>query len=242
MFVGFDSTNLAEIPISAPVVAGYVGGDWPTYDALLHAWPHARHISIAISPSENADCLDIENGDAQPQDAPLWWARQSHRGIHRPILYSDLANLGAVLRRMDGAGIPRSLYRIWTAHYTGTPHICEHDCFQLAGISSKATADGTQWTDFALARDLDESLFDSQFFTGEDLGIPGRDWYPADEARWIHQYDKLHLRPTLYAKVRTEALRRAMRRRIHAIEQAAKITGWDRDNRLNRYHALHARI
>lgn len=148
----YDSTDVGEIPNNAKAVAGYVGGRWPTFRELLRKFRHAYHISIAISAAENAECLDIENGDAIPQEAPGWVRRQKSRGIRRPILYANLSTMPAVILYLKRAGIALSEVRLWVAHYTGTPHIPE-------GF------DACQFEDNALGRNLDASLCNGDFFS-----------------------------------------------------------------------------
>lgn len=155
MWVMYDAVNTNEIPHSAQAVAGYVGGRWPTYYQLPRQFPHIpaeRIISIAIAPNQVADCLDIENGDAQPRDAPAWVLRQKRRGLERPILYASLDTLPAITIALDAARITRPEYRLWSADYTHQPHITPG-------------ADATQWTDQAQDRQLDETLANDDFFT-----------------------------------------------------------------------------
>ena len=151
MWVMYDSTTLDAIPADAPAVAGYVGGDWPTYHELARRWPHAKHLSIAVNASEDAECLDIENGDATPADAPGWHRRQIAHGVLKPVLYIERSRLPELVAELEQAGIQRDEYRLWIADYTGQPHITPG-------------ADGTQWIDSALGRNLDESLLASDFF------------------------------------------------------------------------------
>jgi hypothetical protein len=158
MWVMYDSTDVTAIPEHAPAVAGYVGGEWETWPMISAHWPHAHRLSIAINAAENADCLDIENGDAQPRDAPAWILRQHQRGLQRPAIYCDLSTLPMVHVALQAARIPRTAYREWTAHYTDEPHITPG-------------ADATQWTSHALNRDLDESLCNDAFF-GSHAPLP----------------------------------------------------------------------
>ncbi len=173
--VMFDSITLKEIPESAPAVAGYTGGNWPTYRELRGRFPKSKLLSIAIQSSEDADVLDIEPGNATPADAPGWVRRQlrvrrevaagkaERNGLYnvdRPVLYASASQMAEVLRELDAADIPRELVLIWTAHYTFTPHICgPTTCGELA-----EEADGTQWTDHAMGRNLDQSLLRPGFF------------------------------------------------------------------------------
>ena len=117
----------------------------------------------------DADCLDIEQGDATPGQAAAWYLRQKARGITRPCLYASAFTMDTeVIPALAAAKIHPAEVRLWAAHYTHTAHICgPHSCREL-GI----TADGTQWTDRALGRNLDQSLLAGDFFGGR----PAASW------------------------------------------------------------------
>lgn len=161
MVAMFDSVNLDEIPPDAPAVAGYIGGKWPTFTKLAARWPNAYRLSVAVSARYDADCLDIEPGDATPWDAPAWVRRQQRRGINRPWVYTSVAGAQPLLNILSSAGVPRAALRLWTAHYTHRPHLCGPPC----GYSLQVNADATQWTDKSLGRNLDESLVADDVFT-----------------------------------------------------------------------------
>jgi hypothetical protein len=158
----FDSVTVSEIPRDGQAAAGYTSG-------LFHTWPEIkagpwpRKLSIAVTASEDAECLDVEPGDATPEEAPAWVRRQKARGVKRPVLYASLSNMSAVLAALARAGIDRSEVKVWTAHYTGNAHVCTPAC----GFGFQATADATQWTDHSMGRNLDESLCDGSFFAGQ---------------------------------------------------------------------------
>lgn len=158
----FDSIDLDQIPADAAIIAGYVGGRWPTAHEIPHRWPHARLFTIAVNAGEDAECLDIETGDATPADAAGWFERQKARGVHRPCLYASASVMQRdVVPVIQAAGIARGAVRLWSAHYGAGEHICgpRPSC----GLMSIG-ADGTQWTDRALGRNLDESLLRPDFF------------------------------------------------------------------------------
>jgi peptidoglycan hydrolase-like protein with peptidoglycan-binding domain len=157
----YDAIDLSQIPPSAQAVAGYVSGRWPTFTRLRGQFPRALLLSIAVTAGDNADCLDIETGDAIPADAAAWFLRQKARGVTRPCLYASASLMESdVVPVMRAAGIDRSAVRLWSAHYSGTPHICgQSSCRQMS-----IEADGTQWTNRAGGRDLDESLLLADFF------------------------------------------------------------------------------
>lgn len=150
--VMYDSIEIGTVPPGPEAVAGYVGGAWPTYKELVKRFPKAHHLSIAIAASEDADCLDIENGDATSGEAAAWVKRQHARGIARPVVYASLSTMPAVLNALAKAGIPRKAVRVWTAHYTYKPHI-------------ELGSDATQYDDKALGRNLDISLCKPDFFS-----------------------------------------------------------------------------
>lgn len=160
----FDSVTVDQIPANAEAVAGYVDGNWQTYRELLVKFPNARKVSIAVSASSDADCLDIENGDATIAQAPEWVKRQWARGVKRPKLYTSVSNWPALHDALHAAGIHRrpfgKSYRRWAAHYTGTAHRCGRS----HGMPGLLRAGATQWTDKALGRNLDESACTRGFF------------------------------------------------------------------------------
>ena len=147
---------------SPDAVAGYRDGRFANEQQLARAFPNHRHLWIVVNAADNADCLDIERGDATPAQAPTWVKRQHARGVKRPVLYCSISAAPAVLEQLAAAGIHRPEIRLWSAHYTGRPHICGP---QTCGFSN-IVADATQWTSRAFNRDLDESLCSPDFFTG----------------------------------------------------------------------------
>jgi hypothetical protein len=156
----YDDVNLGLIPAYAGAVAGYVNGKWANYAAVVKRWPKVAHLSIAVNASADADCLDVERGDAVNTDAPAWVKRQVVRGVKRPVIYTSVSNVKALLAVLSAAGIPRSGVRLWTAHYTFRAHLCTSAC----GFGMPTTADGTQFTDKALGRSLDQSVLAADFF------------------------------------------------------------------------------
>jgi hypothetical protein len=147
----YDAIDVDAIPAGAAAVAGYVGGQWPTYEALLKRFPKAHHVSIAINPLEDAHVLDIERGDANPADAPPWVHRQHVRGLKRPGLYCSLSGMQGVVDMLEEHGVKRENVLLWCAHYTGHAHICGPAC----GDGLKVVVDATQYADTGK---VDESL------------------------------------------------------------------------------------
>lgn len=157
----FDAVNITAIPKDAYAVAGYVNGHWPTFAQLETAFPQAKRLSIAVTAEADADCLDIEPGDATNALAPAWFRRQKARGVALPVFYTSLSNVKALVGVLAAAGIKRDQYRLWTAHYTFTAHLCSASC----GYGMPTYADATQYTDKALGRSLDASFLSTGFFS-----------------------------------------------------------------------------
>ena len=173
----YDSIEVSQIPSTAAAVAGYVNGSWPTFAGLAAAFPHAYRLSIAVTADANAMVLDIETGDATVASAAGWYERQKALGLHRPCFYASASTMSAdLIPAIRVAGIPRSWLRLWSAHYTGQAHICGPSTCGETAIGM----DGTQWTDSALGRNLDQSLLLSNFFDTEVsmqvTKLPPGDW------------------------------------------------------------------
>lgn len=153
---GYDSVTLSTIPSNAQVVAGYVGGMWPTYDAVVRDFPHAYHVSIAINASElthdgkPVNCLDIEPGDAQIGQARAWDVAEIRLGEAHPCDYTSLSSMGALRVATHGLAV---VY--WVAAYDGNPALIGYDAHQ--------------WTDHALGRNLDGDTFSDHFL--QSLGL-----------------------------------------------------------------------
>lgn len=158
--VMFDAVDISQIPAGPAAVAGYVDGAYQTAPLLAARFPHAKLLTIAVNPAHDAEGLDVETGDAAPEDAPGWTRRQEARKVQRPCLYASVEPMqDEVIPVLKAAGITRASVRLWTAHYAGK-HICgPSTCGELS-----TDADGTQWTDQAFGRPLDQSLLAAGFF------------------------------------------------------------------------------
>lgn len=156
----YDSVTVPDIPLGAAAVAGYVDGLYKTYPTLLTHFPHAKHLSIAVSAATDADCLDVEKGDASIPQAPAWVKKQHARGLKRPVVYTSVSQAQALVDALEKGGVPRTAYRLWTAHYTSKPHWCSVVC----SPGFKGTADATQYKS-TTSPNLDTSLVRPGFFS-----------------------------------------------------------------------------
>jgi hypothetical protein len=241
MWVMYDSVTVSEIPAHAPAVAGYVGGNFPTYPTLVKEFPAARKLSIAVNAGEDAECLDIETGDATVSEAPTWFRRQVARGVQRPVLYCSVSLGNDLVETMRTHGVARHEFRLWTAHYTGAAHICG----PAEGLAEPA--DGTQWTDKALGRNLDESLLYAHFFPApvSPLAV----LLPRERNR-VEVFDRLKVHPgrhpVAYRRVRGELVQRRKEIWLAAVKGltihgAHTPKGWDVRHRGARYAILKSR-
>lgn len=114
----YDSVDPDALPRTAELVAGYVTGiyKWPP-----HAWSHwARvkevHIDVNATYPQDSDVLDIERGDAGPNQARAWIEERVKYG--RACLYFSRSSMDAVEAAVTGLpGVD-----VWVADWTGEPH------------------------------------------------------------------------------------------------------------------------
>jgi hypothetical protein len=156
----YDDITASALPSGADAYAGYVDGRYNDYAAIKARFPNAHVVSIAVFASDDADCLDVEPTDATIAEVYGWLKRQLARGVWRPIIYTSASNVDALMRTMNANGFSRSQYRLWSAHYGGGQHICGPATCKLTATA----CDGTQFTDNALGRSLDESVLLDSFF------------------------------------------------------------------------------
>lgn len=157
----FDDVDVALLPAGFDAYAGYVDGIFANLSQVKARFPNAHILTIAVRSSDVADALDVEPGDAVNADAPAWFKKALAAGVTKPCFYTSASNVDALVAELTHAGIPRTAYRIWSAHYGAGQHICGPNSCHLC----QATADATQYTDRAQSKSLDESLCDATFFT-----------------------------------------------------------------------------
>lgn len=115
----FDGVTPANVPAGAALYAGYVNGEWPSLAALSAKFPGALHVSVTVNTVGHATVLDVENGDATPEQAPGWAERQRSDGNPYPVVYMDYANWLLVRNQFADQAIPEPLY--WVAAYVKDP-------------------------------------------------------------------------------------------------------------------------
>lgn len=158
----YDAVTASHLPRDAKAAAFYVDGLFENEAAVKAQCPNARYTSIAVFASSNADCLDIEPGNATVEEAADWYRRQRKlKPRRKPIFYiaaSEADRLVATLRD-HGNGIARNKYILWTAHYGEGKHICGKGC---SFARNSGGVDATQFT--TNNETLDESVCKPSFW------------------------------------------------------------------------------
>ncbi len=156
----FDDVDVSLLP-QADYYAGYADGIFANIAAIHSRFPAAGILSIAVRASDVADALDVEPFDATTSQAVPWFKLALSRGVTKPCIYSSVSNINTIVDLFNKAGIPRTAYRLWSAHYGLGSHIC-------GPTTCKATefaCDATQFTSTAEGKSLDESVALSTFFS-----------------------------------------------------------------------------
>lgn len=168
-----DAIVAANLPPGMDAYAGYVDGQWPDFPLIHGRYPGIPTLALTVYLANEAEGLDIEQGDATPQDAPTFVTERTIAKVWRPVLYCSQSLLTTVQSFCTGAGLLRSAYRLLSAHYgwggqlpglAKGQHICgPRTC------GSHVQADGTQWIDHG---GWDESLLADDFFASAPAPIP----------------------------------------------------------------------
>lgn len=171
LYTMYDDVTQSLLPAGAYAYGAYTNGTWENYNAVKAAHPTAHILGISVTASAVSDCLDIENGDATPGQAPGWYRKAKGKRPNglMPVLYSMASQYGTVIQIMTNAGIPRREYVVWSAHVGAGEHICGPG---TCGFGPGAN--GTQWTWTALGRNLDQSIIDGSFFGAPKPPGPAR--------------------------------------------------------------------
>jgi hypothetical protein len=156
--IAYDDVTLSLIPPDAPCVIAYVDGIYANYDAAVARFGAAkvRGITVTGQHGEHIYWCDSENGDLTGPQAVAWVQHEVnvlHHTDRGP--YAQVSSMQAIIDALDAAGVKRDSYPVWTAHYAGE-HICGPRTCAYPGFTQ--AADGTQFTETAHGKSLDESL------------------------------------------------------------------------------------
>jgi hypothetical protein len=156
----FDDVLVADLP-NADAYAAYIDGIFENLAQLRARFPSAHILTVAVKATDVADCLDIESGDATNAEAAAWFKLVLAHGVTKPCFYTSASNVDLLVEELDRAGIGRSSYRIWSAHYGIGNHICGPSSCQACNN----TCDATQFLQGISGQTADESVCEPAFFT-----------------------------------------------------------------------------
>lgn len=119
----YDSTNLDDIPADAQMVASYVDGSPIATPEQWARFPSAVKVRIAALPSTNdGQVLDVETGDATPDQAPGWVQMRRAAG-QDPSVYCNESTWPSVRAAFQAAGVAEPHY--WIAAWNGDPSLLD---------------------------------------------------------------------------------------------------------------------
>lgn len=117
----YDSTTPAAIPQNAEMVAGYINGEYAWTKEEWARFPHAAKVHISVTAVNDGSVLDIETGDATPDQAPGWVKARRSAGHTRPTLYVNRSNAEAAIAACQKVGLqPGHQFWIWLATLDGS--------------------------------------------------------------------------------------------------------------------------
>jgi hypothetical protein len=118
----YDGVNASTLPASgAQLVAGYTDGNWPSYAALVARFPTLTHVAVTVSADDNTGIvLDVETGDATPEEAVNWVLTRRAAGAD-PTVYCSVSEWPSVQAAFDTHDVAQPYY--WVAHYDGVVSI-----------------------------------------------------------------------------------------------------------------------
>lgn len=120
--------NVIEQHQNVSLVAGYANGHYAwTADDWARFPAHSR-VTIDVNGSDpSADVLDVEPGDATPNDSAAWVRNKLlQKPTYPPILYVNRSNITAVFNAQLAAGhkVVRD-FRLWVATLDGSMSISD---------------------------------------------------------------------------------------------------------------------
>jgi hypothetical protein len=182
----YDDVNLNLIPASAGYIFAYLNGRYANYAAARKRFPRAQVLGITVEASEDGAVLDVENGDATIAGIYQWLERRKSLGA-KGVVYHSAGDIDHMMATMNANGFKHGTdYYLWSAHYTGTPHVCgPYSCGQVRTV----TVDGTQWTSTYNRVSLDASTWgawpDLSLLVARPApaGVTWADWPASTELR-----------------------------------------------------------
>lgn len=119
MYVGYDSTTLGAVPADAQLILAYADGAYANVAEARRLFPHAILQTIATNAGTPADWLDVEQGDATPDEFPAWHKLSVAHGHWRPGPYANGSTWPTIDQVIAAAALQRRAYRRWLADPVG---------------------------------------------------------------------------------------------------------------------------
>jgi hypothetical protein len=103
------------MPAGAELYAGYDDGNWPDAATIAELYPGKVIVRVTTDAGDNeGQVLDVENGDATPNQAPAWAERRRAAG-QLPTVYCNLSTWPGARQAFDNAEVPQPSW--WIADW-----------------------------------------------------------------------------------------------------------------------------
>ena len=122
----YDAVTLANVDAAnhnPQLVACYDDGTYQNVAEAEQRFPHSIIVPIAVRASHTGShvrVLDVETGDASPDEAPGWVQTMRSLGVD-PTIYCNTSTWPSVISAFQNAGVKQPHY--WVAEYDGDPTI-----------------------------------------------------------------------------------------------------------------------
>lgn len=120
----YDSVNAHGIPKTALIIAGYIDGKFawtPEEWAMFDGYPHLEVRIACFASTDDGRVLDVEKGDATPDEAPQWVQGRRNSKAH-PLggpacIYTNASTWPYVVGAFHRQGV--QLPDFWIAQWDG---------------------------------------------------------------------------------------------------------------------------
>jgi hypothetical protein len=177
----YDGVSPGQIPAGASMVAGYADGHYANLREMAARFPQAIRVSIAVRYTTKAQVLDVELGDATPDQAVLWCTHTMASTPNKDLtVYCNLSTWPKVRAAFRAVGVTEPNY--WVAHYDGVASIpasaIAKQYESTSGWDKSVVADHWPGIDHALAPE--PARADSELYPGASTGHWYETAYPGD--------------------------------------------------------------